>query len=934
MSSPDPSDNPQAQHLVQRWNAVHEGAGEAIDWVLTTSKTAPRLEQEAPSLVEKLRRARNQAQRLAVAAARPMTVGLFGLSQAGKSYLISALAADRQGKLETRFDGECLDFLQHINPPGGGSEATGLVTRFTRTSIDTPHGYPIKLTLMTEADIIKVLGNSFFNDFDREKVSLPTDGDHVLAVLKELAKRRQGAPVPGMSADEVVDLQDYFQERFAASMAPLKADYWPHAVELAPCLAPQDRARLFAILWGEIPELTQTYQLLRGALEKLSFARVVHAPLDALVERTPNGGLTQANSIMSVAILQRLGSSADDTLQVCPWRDGEPGKVVPIARALLAALTAEIAFPLVEKPKSAVFEKVDVLDFPGYRGRLKLQSLNDVRAQVKRDDVNPVTELVLRGKVAYLFERYTDNQEMNLLIVCTPSDKQSDVQDVGPVLERWINKTQGATAEERARRRSGLVWAITMFDKTLTDALPQSEDQLRMRWGDKGLMNRTLLERFGNYPWMGEWAPGAPFNQVFLVRKPGWAVSFIKIEQGHELGLNDKDRGKLELMRRTFIEDATVRRHVHEPEQAWDAMLALDEGGLARLSAYLETVADVQFKLERIAEQLDQTVKSLNEAELGRYFQREGEEEVVRKQKIAQELIGQLKRRASLIGELLFRLEPSAESLKMRYLRAEAEDVEGASGHAPAGGGTAPPPVPAAPDGLIDLDLDLGDLSALGGLAAEAPMQQATTVPSAAPTATETRFAHAVMQEWIKHLRELPDDGAMLGFLGFGKAFMESLVDELICGADRLRLQQRLADVTSRAERDPSVRRGRIVERQVLAVRTVITDYIAWLGNDSMPLEQRANSPTGRGRKLFQPPLTISEGALLPDLPEQPLNFTALYLLDWMDALGRLVVGNAGHSASREITVEQNLALGTIIRLIEGKASRPAVLPAAPDGQA
>ena len=929
MTMPSAPDNPQAQHLVQRWKEVYQGAGAAIDWVLTTSKTAPRLEQEAPSLVEKLRRARNQAQRLAVAAARPMTVGLFGLSQAGKSYLISALAADRQGKLETRFDGECLDFLQHINPPGGGSEATGLVTRFTRTRIETPHGYPIRLTLMTEADIIKVLGNSFFNDFDREKVSLPTDGDHVLAVLRELAKRRQGVPVPGMSADDVVDLQDYFQERFAASMAPLKADYWPHAVELAPCLAPQDRARLFAILWGEIPDLTQTYQLLRGALEQLSFAQVVHAPLSALVEHTQKG-LTQANSIMSVAILQRLGSSADDTLQVCPWHDGEPGKVAPIARALLAALTAEIAFPLVEEPRSKVFHGVDVLDFPGYRGRLKLQSLDDVRAQVKRDDVNPVTELVLRGKVAYLFERYTDNQEMNLLIVCTPSDKQSDVQDVGPVLERWINKTQGATAEERARRRSGLVWAITMFDKTLTDALPQSEDQLRMRWGDKGLMNRTLLERFGNYPWMGEWAPGAPFNQVFLVRKPGWAVSFLKIQQGHELGLNDNDRDKLELMRQTFIEDATVQRHVHEPEQAWDAMLALNEGGMARLSAYLETVADVHLKLERIAEQVDHTVQSLNEAELGRYFQLEGEEEVARKQKIAQELIGRLKRRASLIGELLFRLEPSAESLKMRYLRAEAEDAEAAPGNASAGG-TIPSPVPAAPDGLIDLNL--GDLSALGGLAAEAPMQQVTTVPTTAPTATETRFAHAVMQEWIKHLRALPDDGAVLGFLGFGKAFMESLVDELICGADRLRLQQRLADVTSRAERDPSVRRGRIVERQVLAVRMVITDYIAWLGNDSLPLEQRANSPTGMGRKLFQPPPAISEGAL-PVLPDQPLNFTALYLLDWMDALGRLVVGNAGHSARREITVEQNLALGAIIRLIEGGASRPAVMPAAPDGQA
>jgi hypothetical protein len=911
--------------LVQRWNAVHEGAGAAIDWVLDTSKIVPRLEQEAPSLVEKLRRARNQARRLAKTAARPVTVGLFGLSQAGKSYLISALAADRQGRLETEFDGERLDFLQHINPPGGGSEATGLVTRFTRTGIETPHGYPIKLTLMTEADIVKVLGNSFFNDFDREKVNLPTDGEHVLAVLRKLDKRRHDKPVPGLSADDVVDLQDYFQDRFTASMAPLKADYWPHAMEWGPYLAPPDRAQLFAVLWGEIPQFTETYLMLRNTLEQLSFAQVVHAPLDALVERTPKG-LTQANSIMNVATLERLGSGTDDTLQVCPWCDGTSGEAMAIPRALLAALTAEIAFPLVEAPRSPVFDRVDVLDFPGYRGRLKLQSLDDVRAQVKRSDANPVTELVLRGKVAYLFERYTDNQEMNILIFCTPSDYQSEVVDVGPVLDRWITRTQGATPDERAKRPSGLVWAITKFDKTLTDALPQSEDQLRIRWGDKGLMNRTLLERFGNYPWMREWRPGTPFNQVFLVRKPGWAAPFLEIQDGREAGFKDTYLQQLQLMRQTFIEDATVQRHVHEPARAWDAMMALDEGGLARLSAYLETVADVRLKLERIAEQLDQTVHTLCETELGRYFQREGEEEVARKQKIAQELIGRLKQRASLIGELLFRLEPSTENLKMRYLRAESEDADAAPGSVPTGDDTTSP-VQAAPDGLIDLNL--GDLSGLVGFGADTITQQATAV---APAATSARFAHAVMQEWVKHLRELPGNDIMVGFLGFGKACIESLIDELIGGANRLRLQERMVAVTSRAERDPSVKRGRIVDRQVLAVRTVITDYIAWLGNDGLPLEQRANSPTGGGRKLFQPPPAIPDGAL-PALPEQPLNYTALYLLDWMEALGQLVVGNANHSGV--LPGPQNAALGLILNKIAGRASRldTAAMPAASKGQ-
>src|SRR5690606_32451982 len=102
-----------------------------------------------------------------------------------------------------------------------------------------------------------------------------------------------------------------------------------------------------------------------------------------------------------------------------------------------------------------------------YRGRLSVESLDDVRRAVSSDEASPVAQLILRGKVAYLFERYTDSQEMNVLIVCTPSNKQSDVTAVGPVLTRWIDKTQGAKPEERALRKPGLLWAITIARKSV-----------------------------------------------------------------------------------------------------------------------------------------------------------------------------------------------------------------------------------------------------------------------------------------------------------------------------------------------------------------------------------------------------------------------------------------------------------------------------------
>lgn len=151
------------EQLTRHWAAIHTGAGEAIRWIGDVRRSAPRLDNEADDLILSLRRVRNTARRLGGVSGLPMTVGFFGLSQAGKSYLISTLAAGANGKLETDFGGSRLDFLTHVNPPGGGKEATGLVTRFSRTARPGPDDFPLELKLFGEVEVAKVLANSFFN---------------------------------------------------------------------------------------------------------------------------------------------------------------------------------------------------------------------------------------------------------------------------------------------------------------------------------------------------------------------------------------------------------------------------------------------------------------------------------------------------------------------------------------------------------------------------------------------------------------------------------------------------------------------------------------------------------------------------------------------------------------------------------------------------
>lgn len=94
------------QQLHDQLQQVTQGIDQAIDWVKSTRQHAVRLDREAEHLTIKLRRMRNKAHPLSETALTAMTIGFVGQSQAGKKHLISALAANEHGRLETRSGGK------------------------------------------------------------------------------------------------------------------------------------------------------------------------------------------------------------------------------------------------------------------------------------------------------------------------------------------------------------------------------------------------------------------------------------------------------------------------------------------------------------------------------------------------------------------------------------------------------------------------------------------------------------------------------------------------------------------------------------------------------------------------------------------------------------------------------------------------------------
>lgn len=878
------------EQIIQGLKGIEAGAGKAIDWINTVRHDAPRLNTEADRLTIGLRRSRNKAHRLALAAAKPMTIGFFGLSQAGKSYLISALAAGENGKLETSLGGHPLDFLTHINPPGGGKEATGLVTRFSRHQGNDDSRWPVSLQLFSEVEVGKILANAFIHDFDQEKINWQYDEALINDLLAALGKRRQANRVPGLLEDDVVSLWDYLLRHAEKSQSRLALHYWPQAITLAPWLSPDDRGQLFSVLWGQVPELTETYVRFAHTLQKLDGAQEVRAPLSTLVQEE-QGKLVQKDSIMNVDMLERLNSDADRIVEVCPVREGQINAPVSLSLAELTALTVELHVPLSSRPAETLFEDVDLLDFPGYRGRLGVESMADIRRAVNNEQSNPLAQLILRGKVAYLFERYTENQEMNVLVVCTASMKQSDVKEVGGVLDEWIRYTQGADAEERGRRLPGLIWALTMFDLRISQHLSQEESLLRQAWGLGGMIKMAMTERFGQFKWMQEWLPGQAFNNTFLVRKPRQQTTFIRLTDGSESEFDTENAPQLALMRKTYLEDEAIRRYIASPEEAWDAMLTLNDGGMQRMADYLGKVARREVKLERIAEQLAEMRHDLVNGGLGNWYQPDGEEDLAKKTQIAGSILAILKKRSGMHGELLTRLVPSRKALQELYMQQT----------------------------LVDEAVEEEEEASFFDIGVEDAFINDT--PAATTHSHELAFARHALQHWINHLRALPESPALLNYIKLPREIVEALVDELITGLLRLRMEQQLEASMANTEQ-AGVRREKMVERQVSRVLHVMNDFITWLGYQNVPENKRPTRPNPPAEPIFTRPSQCSSVQWMSDerlvrLTPQQLNYSVIFIVDWLVGLEELIKENAGHSAGREITVAQNEKLGAILHLIK-----------------
>lgn len=148
-----------------------------------------------------------------------------------------------------------------------------------------------------------------------------------------MTKRCQPQALPGIGADDIVALWDSLRTDDPRLQQRWDTEYWPNALAIAPYLSIDDRAQLFAPLWGKEPALTACYRRLAYRLEQLEGAASVLAPLSLLTDENQQpsyGILTPANL-----------EETDDKVQL-KLDNG----VITMPVAELRLLVAELLIPL------------------------------------------------------------------------------------------------------------------------------------------------------------------------------------------------------------------------------------------------------------------------------------------------------------------------------------------------------------------------------------------------------------------------------------------------------------------------------------------------------------------------------------------------------------------------------------------------------------
>ena len=584
MGFPDDRD----RKLIRKAERTEELAVSLANWVAEfnglrqTQNLLPIPESEEFELTQLRRRAAS----LYSSAKVPVAAAVYGPSQVGKSLFVGrVLAPSAEHYSPLGRDEQCgepayyqhLSFDTDLNPQSGSNEATALVTRFTtkdRIAVSGAPDFPVMVRALTRAQWLRVLARGF-----SVECASPDElwsQDLLEELFEQLSRRYPGERLDRQWRLDLLDAYSYMRScdrrGFPATEAVVNGllARYPLSEDGYVAVA----ARLF---WNNWASLTGLFLRINEFLSQiaapdrdpviLTHWAGVRFLLDSQRSKTHERRTSRCFTKVDWADFQLVTRDGWTVLDYRPgWHSGkEP--LETIQAAMLELVIPVLPHRLSEDWRKVV-EQIDILDIPGIRaGRQGAEQGKRTSA----DSLDEQMEIVKRGKVAYLFDRYTDELQIQTLLLLARGGNLEVTAQMKSNVERWGKARYGDAWPNRVHDElPALFIGLTGFDE---------EFRNRTEWPGSMLYETRLTQLVDALgPMMNDFGGRSKhFTNVYPIRYPGtWdANAEQRSKEGPE---------KWEHAGQAFLGSSQVRNYVATPELKWQAAIRDDDGGLSLIS--------------------------------------------------------------------------------------------------------------------------------------------------------------------------------------------------------------------------------------------------------------------------------------------------------------------------------------------------------------
>lgn len=631
------------QAMLQDIQRHIELAEQAIAWAKTYGKNS--------FPFEKFKDYRRKLKKIGSALEENCSAAAYGESQVGKSYLMSGLLSSASSPFMITHGGKSYSFIDELNPSGGNNskvESTGVVTRFTLSSGSDNMKEFVKVRNLSVVDIILLLANSYYNDIkiDQDRVLKYEQINQCLGELSSLWSARE-VKHSVICEDDIKDIADYIKDVIGNPAAMVNQSNFCRVVSPVIQYVPYDKwVDIFSLLWNKNEEISHLFNVLISEYKKIDFRTDVYIPFSAV--------LREKGTILKIQWLDTVcGAQVDmgnDELVTDIY--APDGSVIArgFGKGYLSALIAEITLELPAQiaDERPFLKKMDLLDFPGARGK-------EEYSEAKIHDV--LHTLLRRGKVAYLFNKYSRSLRIGSVLFCFHNDQKA--APIGGTINSWIEDNIGSTPAERAKMLSDtngiapLFLVATKFNIDLERAKTDKQsnrENLAEHWKR---FKDVLPEIIKPSRWLNDWVPAssgrpAAFQNIYPLRDFYWSKK-NEVFDGYEEGKAEETSvhhfedypDYFDSLRDSFLQNEFVKTHFADPQKSWDEVATPGNDGSKAIIRNLNGIAAVldNARQNKYLAQL-KAIKDEMHRTLSPYFEPEAQDD---KNKKVKEIVSDIK---------------------------------------------------------------------------------------------------------------------------------------------------------------------------------------------------------------------------------------------------------------------------------------------------